>query len=192
MKKLISLFVIAILYLPALAQRSKPKMYLSPQASILVGEATSGQLLFSSGVHFKSLAVGAGAGVDFYTLRTVPVFLELHKGFRAGEKTIWVFGDGGLNLPALTSDQKSNGKDRWTVYQNEKFSSGYYMNGGIGVTLFEQKERQLLVLIGFGKKTMKQYYEQRVWMGPQTPVWEPHTFKYEFNRWLIRLAYRFR
>lgn len=191
MKKGLLIFAGLFLVGHSFAQKDKAKFYLSPQASLLVGEATSGQVLLGGGAEWKFLSAGIAAGFDMYRLRTIPVMAQLQKPFKAGKKQLWLYAEGGYNIPYLTSAQKQLGKSSWQVYQKQGYDGGLIAGGGAGVTMFENAKGRMVFWLGYNKKTMSEYYELRAWLGPQTIVWEPHSIKYNFQSWLLRLSYSF-
>ena len=53
-----------------------------------------------NGVQYKQWFLGAGAGLDYYFNRTMPLFIELRKTI-IPRKHLYLYADGGINLPLI-------------------------------------------------------------------------------------------
>jgi len=103
------------------------------QVGILDGEhGTSFQINTINGARYKTWFAGVGVGLDYYYFRTIPLFLDLRKGFHLGAGQIFVFADPGMHFAWLTDQQKVVlGDSR----QLDNISNGFYINGGLGYSL---------------------------------------------------------
>src|SRR5215510_11349763 len=100
---LITLFVAACI--PVTAQN---KVNFSSQnyLGLLEGEHGSEfQLQTINGVMYKSWFAGLGTGLDWYYLRSIPVFASVNKSFfKKGKRSFYASADGGINYPWKTDD----------------------------------------------------------------------------------------
>src|ERR1700693_3532063 len=75
---------------------------------LLEGETGSAfQLQTINGVNYKSWFAGAGLGLDFYRLRTIPLFADFRKEFGKSSNKIFVYSDVGINFSWVTDQQKT-------------------------------------------------------------------------------------
>nr|WP_168420872.1 hypothetical protein [Escherichia coli]NKQ99695.1 hypothetical protein [Escherichia coli] len=68
--------MLVIMVFTATAQK-QTKYYLIPQAALLNGDhACNAQLQLVGGIQKKQWGFGAGLGIDYYKVRTIPLFVD--------------------------------------------------------------------------------------------------------------------
>src|SRR5277367_6797314 len=94
---------------------------------LLEGETGSAfQMQTINGINYKSWFAGIGLGLDFYRLRTIPLFADFRKEFGKSSNKIFVYSDVGINFSWVTDQQKTS------YVQNDKFNNGFYGDWGLG------------------------------------------------------------
>ena len=97
---------------------------------ILEGDAgkTFGQIQLVNGIQQNACFYGLGVGIDYYgSKRSIPLFVDVKRDLRKGNKTPFVFADGGYNVSWLRDSEKS-----YIGGRNYKPTGGMYYETGIG------------------------------------------------------------
>src|SRR5919206_1805397 len=89
---------------------------------------TSFQLQTVNGVQLHQWFAGIGAGLDYYTYRTVPLFLDVRRNLWNKRITPFVYADGGMNFPWIPKDVENS-------WYNSNFKGGLYYDIGIGYAI---------------------------------------------------------
>lgn len=157
--------------------------YLFPQATLLNGdEYVSARFGISGGIRAKRSAFGLGAGIDYYKIRTVPLFAELRTDIGRSGK-IYAFAQAGFNLVWPLQTQYV---EHWTVtgFQRDAFRSGWIGEAGLGYKIKLAGKTQLGVGLGYSVKTLRQWYNESAYqpMPPYTLETHERIFDYTLNR----------
>ena len=122
---------------------------LSIMAGLLEGEKGSAfQLQTVNGVQYKGWFTGIGIGLDYYRIRSVPVFVDLRKNFGSLRKSFFAYLDGGIHYPWITDDQKD--------FNGGVYSNGFYSDIGFGYRITLQGNTSVLLSLGYSyKKTVE-------------------------------------
>ena len=155
---------------------------------LLEGETGSAfQLQTINGFQTKSWFFGAGVGLDYYRLRSIPLFADVRKEFGKKENKFFLYADGGINFYWLRD------KDVKQFYVDDKFKNGFY-----GETGFEYKfnvNRKLVLTLNGGycyKKLTEDGYNYYGW-GPITglPSYPTSKIVYNLNRVVLKIGIEF-
>jgi hypothetical protein len=159
---------------------------------LLEGETGSAfQLQTINGVHYKSWFAGIGLGLDFYRLRTIPLFADFRKEFGKSNNKIFVYSDVGINFSWVTDQQKT------INVENDKFHNGFYGDWGLGYKVKVNRKNNLLLSLGYSyKKTVETYdqiyYLQGIYFGPESqPNDQEQKINYSLNRLTIKIGWEF-
>ncbi len=162
---------------------------------LLEGETGSAfQLQTINGVNYKSWFAGVGLGLDFYRLRTIPLFADFRKEFGKSSNKIFVYSDVGINFSWVTDKQKTS------YVQNDKFGNGFYGDWGLGYKVLVTKKNNLLLSLGYSyKKTVETYdqvyytyYPPGIFDGPGSlPNVQTQKINYGLNRLTIKIGWEF-
>lgn len=134
------------------------------QAGLLEGEQGGAlQLKALGGVKKGTWTAAAGAGLDYYYLRSIPVFLHLQKDF-SKSKAPFVYAAGGYNIPWLKPSQKG-----WNLGES---TGGFYGDAGIGYRLPVMKSSALEFSLGYSVKslTTSRYKDVYITIYPPPPM----------------------
>ena len=155
---------------------------------LLEGEKGSAfQLQTVNGLKYKTWFAGIGAGLDYYTFRSVPLFLSVNKEFLLTQNSIYVLLDGGYNIPWYKREQ-----DRGSNFVSSDFSGGLYWSGGVGYKISVNKKRDAVLLnIGYSFKHIKESQEIPIFclIPPCKNSFE--IYDYKLNRLSLKLGYQF-
>lgn len=145
-------FIIAVLFpLLSFSQGSPLKSSFKTIASlgIVAGESTAKPLIqVVSGFAFKKWFTGIGVGLDFYNLKSIPLFADVRMNF--GSKGAgFLYADGGYNF---SFDNKSNADSFYKT--SDRFLGGLYMDAGIGYRVRLGSLHRLSFSAGYSQKTI--------------------------------------
>jgi hypothetical protein len=145
----------------------------SIQAGLLEGQSGSAfQMGFTGGVKGKTWTTSLGTGLDYYGVRSIPLFLQVQKKFSTREKTPFAFAGGGYHFPWL----ESNNEDWWG---SRKASGGLYYSAGIGYQLPVMKTAALFFTAGYSLKEYEEdFLRSGYCIGGNCPTYtENYTYK---------------
>ena len=146
------------------------------------------QIQAINGVKINKWFGGIGTGIDWYYLRSVPLFASVNRDiFQKGKKTFLLTADAGINFP--WKDERYY----WIDYVSDsKQSPGLYWAGGISYK-FGVGKSDNAVLLNFGysykqaKETVTNIYP--CFSPPCTPNVE--SFNYKLKRLSVRIGWAF-
>lgn len=122
---------------------------------LLEGETGSAfQLQTINGAQYESWFGGVGLGLDFYRIRSIPLFADIRKEFGKGNNKLLVYADMGINFSWATDQQKTS------YMPNDKFSNGFYSDLGLGYKVAAGKKNALILSLGYTYKKTVESYDQ--------------------------------
>ena len=188
MKKIIlaSLFLMAYCNM-----RAQNKVAFSTQnyVGLLVGgSGNSLQIQTINGIRFNKWFTGIGTGIDWYSQRSIPVFLSVERGFRVNPKKNIYFSSGvGVNFP-----WQVNADDDWNSWSVSETKNGLYWNAGLGYKISVSKNNDAVLLyFGYSNKMynedIKSTYPCLIGPCPEST----ETYKYNLRALSIKIGYGF-
>jgi hypothetical protein len=195
MKKAIYI-VAAIFFLQlnmAAQSKSKPKFSGITQAGFLAGGSTNSlQLQTINGIGYRGFSLGIGAGIDYYYLKTIPLFADVRKDIFAKKKTPFVYFDMGTDLPW----NKTETEDAW---QKSQYKNGLFYDFGIGYKWLLKERLGLNFSLGYSQKKLRETRETIYWMWRDFPPYGPSTesgkdttdYKYSLQRISFKIGLSF-
>ncbi len=159
---------------------------------LLEGETGSAfQLQTINGAQYKSWFTGVGIGLDFYRLRTIPLFVDIRKEFGKSNNKLFVYSDMGINFSWVTDQQKTSN------VENDKFGNGFYGDWGLGYKVLVAKKNNLLLSLGYSYKKTVETYDPLYYLTGiyYTQGSEPNDqlqkINYSLNRLSIKIGWEF-
>ena len=149
------------------------------QVGVLVGSSDVAlQLQTVNGVQYKTCFAGVGVGIDYYSVRSIPLFLALRKYIAFKKGSIYGYGDGGINY---VWQRKYVNIQAMPTYDN-----GLYYDIGLGYRFPVNKFGALSLSAGFSEKRYAATSDQ------VNPCFNPpcSVSKQEFNYSLHRLSFK--
>ncbi|MFZ6024998.1 MAG: hypothetical protein ACOYVG_11165 [Bacteroidota bacterium] len=195
MKKL---FFILFLFVAAQANTQSSqsnKSYLMPQLGIMDGDqSTNMQFQVVGGIVTGNWRIGAGMGLDYYSVRSVPVFVDIRNYF-GSKKKAFVFANVGYNVPWPKEDQYKTLFIQGAAKKSE-FMMALYTDMGIGYDIDLGKQKNLSVSIGYTIKKFSEKYDDRlawIWRWPP-PLpgsgQSERTDEYTYRRLSLKAGFR--
>jgi hypothetical protein len=169
--------------------QQKLKFSSQTYAGIVLGEGRSDlQLQIINGVKWKNWFGGIGAGIDWYSFRSVPVFASVNRDIlKKGKNTLLLSADVGINLPWQQDNYY------YINYTGEsEYSPGLYWASGVGYRFGVGKaDNALLMNFGYSFKQSRQEvtYQFPCFNPPCIPSVEK--YDYRLNRLSIKLGWIF-
>ena len=122
---------------------------------VMEGEqGNSLQLGATGGIKMKSWTTSIGTGLDYYGVRSIPIFLNVEKKILKGEQTPFVYLNGGYNFPWVKSYNNS-----W--WSETKATGGIYYGAGLGYQVPASKQIALFFAAGYSFKQFREEVTQR-------------------------------
>lgn len=193
-KLLITASMFACLQINAQSVKTS-KSYLMPQLGIMDGDqSTNMQFQVVGGVTTKNWRIGIGTGLDYYSVRSVPVFVDVRNYF-GKKKKAFAFANIGYNMPWPMEDQYK------TIFlqtgtKKSEFKMGLYTDAGIGYDIDLGKQKNLSISIGYTIKKFTEKYDDRfgwIWGWPvpvQGAGLPERTEEYTFRRLSMKAGFR--
>lgn len=194
MKSILFILCFSVCIPAVYAQSKKPKLkhYFLTQAALLNGDrSVSGQAQLTTGIEKKNgWKFGLGTGLDFYKVRTVPVFADVRFAFGKNRR-YFSYTDLGANFVwALESQYVYH----WSAGMNTRaaFGTGLYGDIGFGYALGGEKKGGLLMSFGYSVKTLSIRYDETVYkeFPPYGIEYREHKLNYTLNRLVLRMGVR--
>jgi hypothetical protein len=148
------------------------------------------------GVEYKKIMLGAGVGLDAYSYRSLPVFIDTRYKLNNKKWQPFVYGQAGVNVAYSEKEVQEkffnwNNTFPW-VATNANPNNSFYGEIGVGVEKKLSKFLRLQISGGYSYKHL-QYTAQSVnmlssFMPPTIPTNE---YNFYMRRWAIRFGFRF-
>ncbi len=170
---------------------TKNSWYNTTTLGVYFGDDNGYQVQSTIGYRFHyRYYTGIGVALDHYTIRTLPVFVDLRADLRKEKTSPFAYADAGLANPWPTRSQYELQKEP------DKRIPGLYLNAGIGWR-FRSREgsNSWQVSVGYSLETMKLRYIQPIAdpglpdLNDSTPEVQVQTFEYTFNRFVIKAGF---
>lgn len=139
-----------------------------------------------NGVSLNNSFIGGGVAIDWYGMRSVPVFADFKQIFTIGRANFFVYGDLGYNFPWYIKEPAT----QWG-YSHESTGGGIYYDIGVGYLISFRKKNAMILSAGYSVKEMSKTYKQSGWSG--WPMEEDlyEKFNYDFRRLSVKIGWRF-
>jgi hypothetical protein len=140
----------------AASNKSKPSVQFGSinQLGILNGGSGVSYAIQSiNGVQMKSWFIGAGVGIDMYSKRSVPVFIEGRKWLGQKANKPFIYGGAGLNFTWLNFIEKEKAGLPYSTWP------GLYMDAGFGVRVLTSRSLAVVMSAGYSLKQSKETVE---------------------------------
>lgn len=173
----------------------KNKSYLMPQLGVMDGDrSTNLQFQVVGGLATNNWRIGMGAGLDYYSVRSVPVFVDVRNYFGRNKKA-FAFANLGYNVPWPMENQYK------TIFiqggtKKSEFEMGLYTDAGVGYDIDLGKQKAVSISIGYTIKKYSEKYDDRfswIWGWP-TPFpgtgQTERTEEYTFRRLSLKAGFR--
>ncbi len=141
-----------------------------------------------NGFSFSGTFAGIGAGMDWYGIRSAPVFFDLRQEFKLGRARFFGYGNIGYNIswpgnsvgqPGFSSEYKSEG--------------GIYYDLGFGYLIPFNGKNAMVISGGYSVKEMVEKYgfSPCSFSPGQCPAMQYERYDYRFQRLSLKIGWRF-
>jgi hypothetical protein len=163
MKRYILSLLLVLATIASSAQQKQKRFYLIPQAGVLSGDHIySGQWQLVGGLQKKQWAFGLGCGMDYYKLRSIPVFTDT-RYFFGKKNACFSYLNLGYNIASPMPWQKKMAYYYWPSTKGDsRFDNGMYTDIGLGYILNVTARKKVMLSVGYGFKTVTERYN--TWM----------------------------
>lgn len=167
------------------------------QVSLINGnDAVSAGLQTVNGIAAKGWFAGVGVGLDFYRYRSVPLFIDLRKEIPIKKNKLFVYADGGYNLPWVKNQDVYR---EWTsngFYKEEyDYKGREYIDAGLGYAIDFKSGNAFLLSAGYSYKAFDASKTTTSKWGIGTPQEtqqvDEQKFAYRFNRIMVKIGWQF-
>jgi len=156
------------------------------QGGLLEGMGgSSWNLQTINGAYYKSWFAGIGIGLDYYSMRTIPLFIDARKELFRKKSTPFLYGDAGIHFDWL----KKNEKRSWGT---SEYNRGFFYDAGAGYKFGFGNRNALLLSAGYTMKTIREerMLDVQCIQAPCNP--QKEYFNYTFSRFSFKVGWQFR
>ncbi len=188
--KLFFVAVSLVLYGGQLAAQVKPKFSTQNYVGIVAGSReTELQVQTINGLSYKKWFTGIGSGIDWYFLRSIPVFVSAERSISiTAKRKLYFSSAAGANFP-----WKNEGYyNYYWGWDASKMYPGFYWNAGFGYKIAVGKQNDAILFhLGYSNK----FYKEKVTsvypcLIPPCPE-NTETFKYNLRALSLKLGWGF-
>lgn len=184
------LFLLLIIEPPLKAQKKKNSFNFHSINSVALvngSNSVSAALQSIAGFSGQHLFVGAGAGLDYYLYRSIPVFLDLRYEWGKRSNKLFAYADAGINFNWV-QEEFIYEPIIWNGNSSNSFHHGPYTDAGFGYAVAMKKGNALILSLGYSHKRVKERITRTDW---RTQEWQTDHNIYGLNRIMIKAGWRF-
>lgn len=187
MKRLV-LFLLSMVICASVYSQERARLSSQNYAGILAGASTADfQVQTVNGVAFKNWFTGIGVGIDYYSVRSIPLFIDIRKNLLKNTNKFFAYVDAGIHFPWLKE------RDYELIWIDRDFKNGFYGDAGLGYTYPLTKRSAILLSAGYSIKLFSEKRRtQGFCPGPVTVCPDQvDRFHYELRRISIKAGVTF-
>jgi hypothetical protein len=182
----IFLFTCLVLVLQAGAQDqkkgTKPSFTSINSIGMLEGQGgTSFSIQSINGVRLNSFSVGVGLGIDYYLVRSLPLFVDVRKDLFSKKQSPFIYLNAGTNFPWEKQAES---------WQQVDLKGGLFYEGGVGYS-WPLKSASFVLSLGYSYKAFKEKISYDVFCIDGNCPEINETRAYQLRRLSIRAGFRF-
>ncbi len=152
-RKFVMIGLLAIFSITCSAQQKTAGNFLKfhsfNSVGLIEGQAGSAfQPQTINGVQYKSWFGGVGVGLDYYRLRSIPLFADIRKEFGKNGNHFFIYADAGTNF------YWERDKDVKQFPANDKVKNGFYGEAGLGYKFRLNSKIALFISGGYSYKKL--------------------------------------
>lgn len=138
-----------------------------------------------NGFNLKGWFAGVGVGIDYYNMRTIPLFFDFRKEILKRNRTPFLYADAGIHFDWLKKKEKPG-------WGSSDYNRGFYYDFGGGYKLGFGKRDALLISAGYTLKRLREErsYQIQCVTAPCNPTQEYYDFS--FKRLTFKVGWQFR
>jgi hypothetical protein len=138
-----------------------------------------------NGIRYKTWFVGAGIGIDYYSIKSFPIFLDVRKDYSDKMSTPFVYADAGIHLPR----ERRVVQNQWF---EDDYSNGFYSGVGLGYKIAMKKLNKLLITSGYSYKKVERINKYTSGCGGTSPCYQDHANYISYlHRFSVKVGWQF-
>lgn len=194
MTKNIIAFIICSFVFCNLLFAQKPAFYLAPQVGLLNGNSHAGKMFgLTAGLATTDWVYGIGASIDYYKLRSVPVYAEVKRMLGNNKNTPFLYANAGINMDWVLANQHYH-QHNWgwgAPLTDCNFSNGHFLETGAGVNIKNKEGKGFSLSLGYSSKSLSESWTENIW-DPLENKFTPtlRANKYSLNRVVFKVGFR--
>lgn len=155
------------------------------QGGILKGEQGSyGLLQTINGIRYKTWFAGVGAGLDFYTYKGIPVFIDVRKRLFNKLSSPFLYADGGVYLDHVNNESSQ--------FETQRFKNGSYFDVGAGYTIGLSRKTVFVLGVGYSYKYIRMQQTFKGCYGyPCNVAYSENNYDWAQNRLSLKMGFMF-
>lgn len=149
-------------------------------------KGTEAQIQSVNGIRLHTWFIGAGIGIDYYSVKSYPLFLDVRKDLSGKPSAPFVYADAGIHMPA----RRKVVENLW--YESDYYN-GFYSDAGVGYKIAMGRISRLLITSGYSyKRTERNYKYLPDFRCDLLPCYQNH-FNYisYLHRFSIKVGWQF-
>ena len=189
-KILVFLIILLLIESPVTAQKKKNKFNFHSINSIALvngSNSVSAALQSVAGFSGGHWFAGAGAGLDYYLYRTIPVFMDLRYEWGNSRNKLFVYADAGINFSWVQEEYLFE-PIVWNGNSSNSFHDGLYTDAGFGYAIAMKNGNAIILSFGHSHKRLEEKIVHQDW---RTQEWQTDKNIYGLNRIMIKAGWRF-
>lgn len=146
------------------------------------GHGSSLQLQTVQGIRYGKWFAGIGAGLDYYHLRTIPLFLDIRREFFNGKNAPFIYADGGYHF-AWARDKDKN---QWS---ETDYDGGLFYDVGLGYRISRRNNQKgFLISAGYSFKYLQESHTSQVCINWACQEEINEWLRYKLNRLSLKIG----
>ena len=137
-----------------------------------------------NGASYKSWFAGIGVGLDYYYLRTIPLFAHVQKRLFPEKNPLFAYADLGMNIPWMKD------ADKQALWYRSDYKAGLYYDIGAGYEL-NMKKGAIILSAGYTTKQMQETQTYPYIWGPPGMPDRKEYIDYNLSRLVLKAGFRF-
>ena len=167
--------------------RDKPTFTTILKMGLLNGEADKAgvSLAFTNGLRYRNWFGGIGAGLDYYGLKSIPLYVEAARDFSKQTPSPFLNAAVGYNFPLRDKNYKS-----WTQYKSQG-GLYYALGGGYKFSLGQELALTLSAAYSFKGQKEELFNDYGRWLFEEPLPPRTDTYTYKFRRLSVNIGFVF-
>lgn len=174
------------------AQLSKFKFHSINNVGLLEGGSDESlQLQTINGASYNGFFAGLGVGLDYYYLKSIPLFVDLRKNFSQRRKTPFLYFDLGAVFPW--------DRNTTTQWSSGQYKTGFLYDAGVGYSFPIKGRFSMNLSTGYSQRLLKEVNQTSRWyfltddlpFAPAPSTKDTAYYKYNFHRFSFKIGLSF-
>jgi hypothetical protein len=145
---------------------------------------TAFQLQTINGFQYKNFFSGIGIGLDYYKVRSIPLFVDVRKYFGTNRNAFFVYENAGVNFAWEKEDPVTEGS-------SYHYNTGFYNDVGLGYRIAMKNKISILLSGGYSYKRISENQSSNIcpFVGPCYE--QRDKYVYDLSRLIFKIGLLF-